>query len=382
MLADIVRRLDVNEVVARMIERFRSEISGYQRLPEPVLQGEIFEIARRNVELFLRSVTAGHVPTADEMQPFRDSARRRATEGMPLEDLLHAYRLGARLAWIAIEDATRPEERTALLLGVELVMQYVDQVTAAVAQTYLDERQHLVSETERQLRVLFETLVDNAVVDPDLRELAERHGFPITRTYRPFAYMVLDAPAHEHSEIAAAMRGAGVLALTEGIRVTGLVPETGPAPPLDDPRALRAAGEPVSRADLPEVVEELRLLLDIGRRRGVTGDISAEDYLPELLLFRSPRLVTLLERRTLGPLQDYAERRSSELLGTLEAFVYSALDRRTTSERLHVHPNTLDYRLKRIEALTGLSLGDPRDMLLVTLALKHRALTQDAEGEV
>src|SRR5918999_3185354 len=171
MLADIVRRLDVNEVVARMIERFRSEISGYQRLPEPVLQGEIFEIARRNVELFLRSVTAGHVPTADEMQPFRDSARRRATEGMPLEDLLHAYRLGARLAWIAIEDAARPEERTALLLGVELVMQYVDQVTAAVAQTYLDERQHLVSETERQLRVLFETLVDNAVVDPDLREL-------------------------------------------------------------------------------------------------------------------------------------------------------------------------------------------------------------------
>ena len=50
------------------------------------------------------------------------------------------------------------------------------------------------------------------------------------------------------------------------------------------------------------------------------------------------------------------------------------LDRREAAEQLHVHPNTLDYRLGRAAELTGLDLGRPDDLVLTVLALKQRAL--------
>jgi DNA-binding PucR family transcriptional regulator len=112
----------------------------------------------------------------------------------------------------------------------------------------------------------------------------------------------------------------------------------------------------------------------------VTGTVSVRDFLPELLLARSPQLGATIERRALGPLRDYSERRSADLLETLEVFMEAGLDRRTAAERLHVHPNTLDYRLRRVEELTGLAMSRPDDLALIALALKHTALRRHVEG--
>src|SRR5581483_7458976 len=117
-------------VAERMVATFRGQIAGYQRLPEPVVLGQIFEVSRRNVELFFRSVMEGRDVSEDDLSPFKESAKDRAAEGMPLEDLLHAYRLGGRLAWEAITAAARPAEQQALLIGADLVMGYVDRVSA------------------------------------------------------------------------------------------------------------------------------------------------------------------------------------------------------------------------------------------------------------
>jgi hypothetical protein len=175
VLAEIVKRVEPADVAQRMVARFRSEIAGYQRLPEPVIANQILEISRQNVELFFRSILEGRGPTDGDLTAFRESARDRAAEGMPLEDLLHAYRLGGRLGWQAITEADEPDERLALIDGAERQMDYVDRVTAVVAQAYLDERQHLVSEEERRLRNLFDTLVQSdGEVPPGLHELAER----------------------------------------------------------------------------------------------------------------------------------------------------------------------------------------------------------------
>jgi DNA-binding PucR family transcriptional regulator len=55
-------------------------------------------------------------------------------------------------------------------------------------------------------------------------------------------------------------------------------------------------------------------------------------------------------------------------------FVECDLDRRRAAAQLHVHPNTLDYRLRRIADLAGVDLGRPGDITAVTLALKQREL--------
>jgi DNA-binding PucR family transcriptional regulator len=105
-----------------------------------------------------------------------------------------------------------------------------------------------------------------------------------------------------------------------------------------------------------------------------------DGFLLELLLARAPDLGDRLAGRVLGPLEAYAERRSSDLLETLEAFLESGLDRRQTAQRLHVHPNTLDYRLRRIAELTGLEPGRPRDLVLLELAIARRKLPPGRRG--
>jgi len=386
VLAGVVRRVDPSDVAEGMVARFRSEIAGYRRLPEPVVIGQIFEICRQNVELFFGSVLDGKEPSEADLGAFRQSARDRAGEGMPLEDLLHAYRLGGRMGWQALVEAATPEERPALLSGAELLMDYVDRVSAVVAQAYLDARQHLVSEEERRLRDLFDALVGGHPVGAGLQECADAIGFALVDSYQPFAQTLPGAAAPGHAQVAEALRSRGVLALTEGDRVTGLIPLDGDegapaADPLDllgsvaGEEPLVAVGDPTPRADLPEALEELRLLVDLGRRLGCNGRLDPGAFVPELLLARSPRLAELARQRALAPLEQYAERRGSDLIETLEAFVAEDLDRRRAAERLHVHPNTLDYRLRRVAELTGLDLGCAADLSLAMLALKQRAMT-------
>ena len=381
LLSALVERVDPLAVAHEMVDAFRSEITGYTRLPESVLTGQILDVSRSNVELFFRSITStSGPPSEEELLPYRESARSRAEEGLPLEDLLHAYRLGGRLGWQALLNAALPDEYPALLAAAEPLMHYIDSVSAAVAQTYLDEHQHIVSEEERRQRALVEALVHPEREAPALRDLAERVGFPLAETYRPFAKALPGAPTHAHSQLASALRTRGVLALTEGDRVTGLATEDADEAVFSRPQGLYALGMPAPRAELAVALDDMRLLVGVARREGLEGSIEVDGFLLELLLARAPDLADRLAGRVLGPLEAYAERRSSDLLETLEAFLECGLDRRQTAQRLHVHPNTLDYRLRRIAELTGLEPGRPRDLVLLELALARRKLPPGRRG--
>uniref|UniRef100_UPI003F84E5CD helix-turn-helix domain-containing protein n=1 Tax=Actinosynnema sp. TaxID=1872144 RepID=UPI003F84E5CD len=62
---------------------------------------------------------------------------------------------------------------------------------------------------------------------------------------------------------------------------------------------------------------------------------------------------------------------------TLEVHLALDLDRRATAARLHLHPNTVDYRLRRIHRLTGLSPTRPQDCRSLAAALVARRFTDD-----
>ncbi|MEA2448766.1 MAG: hypothetical protein QOG63_698 [Thermoleophilaceae bacterium] len=379
LLAEIVARVDTDDVARRMAQGFADEIDAYRELPEPVIAEQIVAISRHNLDLFFRALVEGRQISDEELRPFQESARRRAEEGLPLEDLLHAYRLGGRMGWEALIAAATPEEQSALLPSVARLMEYVDRVSDAVTDTYHDERRHLMSAEERQLHDLFEALLAGAALDAALRTAAEHAGLPLVDRYRPFAIRLADGPAHVASQVAAALRQGGRLALTEGSGVVGIAPASAD-PPHVESAALVAIGEPARPGSLAGALDDVRLLLDVATRLGAGGVVAVRDYLPELLLARSPQLGTAVVRRALGPLEDYAERRSADLLETLEVFMRVGLDRRTAAEELHVHPNTLDYRLRRVEELTDLLLSRPGDLALIALALKHRSLRWRAEN--
>lgn len=105
---------------------------------------------------------------------------------------------------------------------------------------------------------------------------------------------------------------------------------------------------------------------------------SAVTYFGDLEFYQ---LLTLLRnnmesdrffRRTLGRLIEHDEAHNAELVQTLEGFFACHGNASRTADRLHIHRNTLTYRLERIAEITQLDLDDPDARFSLQLALKLR----------
>ncbi|AJT65527.3 hypothetical protein T261_3865 [Streptomyces lydicus] len=125
---------------------------------------------------------------------------------------------------------------------------------------------------------------------------------------------------------------------------------------------------------VPESRREADRILDAMVRVGVDTtvaalpDIQAEVLISELLALlvahpdlRDPRLTALVS---------YDSRSQGQLAETVLAYLNAFGDVRAAAAELHVHPNTLRYRIRRAEELTGLDLSRPDQRLLAMLQLR------------
>ncbi|HEX6515619.1 MAG TPA: PucR family transcriptional regulator ligand-binding domain-containing protein [Nocardioidaceae bacterium] len=77
--------------------------------------------------------------------------------------------------------------------------------------------------------------------------------------------------------------------------------------------------------------------------------------------------------RVLGPLLEYDDVHASELVQTLSCFLEENRSWQRAAARLHVHRQTLVYRIRRIETLTGRSVSDTGDVAELWLGLQAAA---------
>jgi len=93
--------------------------------------------------------------------------------------------------------------------------------------------------------------------------------------------------------------------------------------------------------------------------------------LHELLLANVPTpVLRSFRERLLGPLREYDDRHSAELMTTLRAFLACDGSWSVCASRMYVHVNTVRYRIGRIEALTGRDLSALADRVDFFLALR------------
>jgi sugar diacid utilization regulator len=109
------------------------------------------------------------------------------------------------------------------------------------------------------------------------------------------------------------------------------------------------------------------------RRLGRAGAVSAFGDLGILrLLLQVPDLTELRSFATdvLGKLSMHEQEHKSEYLTTLACYFRENNSPQRASRILHVHPNTVAYRVKRIEEITGLRLDNYTDRLIAQVALE------------
>lgn len=77
---------------------------------------------------------------------------------------------------------------------------------------------------------------------------------------------------------------------------------------------------------------------------------------------------------TLKSLADYDEKKSTEIVKTLESYFKHNGNLKKMSDALYTHYNTILYRINRINEITGMNLDDPNDRLNLEIALKIKEL--------
>lgn len=135
------------------------------------------------------------------------------------------------------------------------------------------------------------------------------------------------------------------------------------------------ADSPAGLAAVPGLRTEIDRVLDAASREGALIDVVttvAESRTGVLLgeivglLADNPDLVD----PRVGRLRDYDRTHGSDLVASVRAYLDAFGDVRTAAATMHVHPNTLRYRVRRAQELTGLDLGDQASRLVVSLALR------------
>ncbi len=366
--ATIVARIPRGEAASEMAAALESHVAAFEHV-SPDSHADIVDGLRRSLTRWSRFLATGKMPADSDFDQLREWARTRAGEGVRLEDLLRSFGLLHQLGWESLRRHARSDESEALLELAGLLAQYVAEISSVVTETYLAERELLVSEEERRTQTLLDRLCLDTPLGAGDSELAEHLGVPVQPAYRPFVVVLPGLPPHRYAALAARLRRGGwCLSLTQSECVVGLTWRPLELSDLGEgPQALLVIGEPTARAELQAAREELAVLAEHGRRAGLLGVLKADDYLLEMIVGRSPGLVERLRAKVLAPMLD-SDR--LEPARTLRALISCRFDRTATSTLLHVHRNTLAYRLRRIEEITGLDLGSPRDLACVYVAME------------
>jgi hypothetical protein len=394
-----VERL-VPRLARTMIDSFVGEIPLYAMLPREQLEGEILAITTANLRLFFSTLREGRPLASDELAEIRMSAARRAEERVPLEAVLTAYHVGGRIGWQALVDGAGPDDIDALVAAGTPVLRYVQQVTAAVAAAYLEEQQTIYGEERDARRSLASALLSGEPSD----SLAARLGTPVAE-----AYVVVALRLDPHPDETDKAVGGAVAARRKVRRVQSLLDEMAGEPVLSLlepsgglvflPTSLDGAADLAERLprfvatlheaagadtfaggavatgakDVPRATAQAQDVLRLaGRLHRPPGGYLLRDVLLEYQLTRPSDAVMELTR-LLDPID-----RNPDLPHTLEVYLAHDLDRRQAAAALHVHPNTLDYRLRRIVELTGLDPSTARGLQLLAAAVAARRLTGTA----
>lgn len=126
-------------------------------------------------------------------------------------------------------------------------------------------------------------------------------------------------------------------------------------------------------ATAERAVDAMRVAQSSGRKQ---ADAEAPDVALEVLVRGTQRtmgdLLSDLPRHPLHRLLDH-DARGGDLVATLTAWCRAGFDVSATAASLHLHPNTLRYRLRRAREISGIDDTHPRQRLALQLLLDPEA---------
>jgi hypothetical protein len=365
---------------------------------------------------------------------FRDIGRVEALTGRSLDQLHAALRVGARVTWQRMREKARPgtgDMEVFAQLG-EALFRHLDDLAAASAAGYAQARAELADDAEQLRRRLLDMVVCVPPTPPQaIAALAREAGWHLPRQVSVVALAALDVtgpgdpvPGGRQGGYSVRPPGDAQPGGRQGGRPPGDAQPFPPLPPfppevlinltrrdpcllVPDPDGpgrrrrleadlrgwlamasagngapwLAAVGPAMPLARASSSLRWARHALDLARRgtSGLTGEgqgaVWCDDHLVTQVLLADAELASLLSQRVLAPLRGLRPEAAARLADTLLAWLESADNAETAARRLHVHPQTVRYRMRQLTELFGDLLDDPDGRFRLQVALRARKLS-------
>lgn len=313
------------------------------------------------------------------------TGRLKAEQNIPVAALLHAYRMSGLIVWehVVEQSGSDPQLRSALPRLASQMWGIIDEFSSVAAVAHGEATaEHARSDTATRERLLSELLSGAAVDSERLWDILRAFRLPSSGTF-----VVVSAENSDHN-------GDPLPRAEEQLRSNGLssvwaweveakvgllsLPPAGDEPALHALAELASARVGVSRSfENPLAAAGALREAQLACRCAAPGATAVTRYgdapLP-LFVAQLPVASRELVGQVLGPLLQLPATERETLFGTLEAWYSHGGSSPRAAGSLHCHRNTVLYRLRRIDQLTGLSVADPAQGAELYLALRAARL--------
>jgi len=334
---------------------------------------------RDALRTFVRLLRDGRGLRAGDLERLGSMGAQQAELEVPLELVFGAYRLAARVLWDEVigQPALLNDVSPSTVIGVtSTVLEYFDEISAAVGRAYLETRERLLRQRDRDRdRILQRLLAGDS--SAELRRLAASSELTLLPPYQVVACGIPTIEAERQLEEVWRPEGIHLIGDDPGVWIA-LVPVGQDLAQLCGAVSAAVFGVGPVAASLDAVApsaHRARRALEVGRRlypdRTVHTD--AEVGVFAALAADGDALRGFIDR-VLGPLTAGTANRRLELVATLEAL----LDSRSigeAAERLGVHRHTVVYRVSKLRHL-GIDTDDPAQRHQLWLALRCLSLLE------
>ncbi len=308
-----------------------------------------------------------------EQALFEELGRMHWQQQRDVTNLLAAYRTGAAVAWRHVADAALrlgvPAEAFAGLAAA--VFAAVDQLSSASLRGYVRAQATAAGYGRERLRdELAELLLSDRSDTAAVRAAAARAGWSLPQQ----AAVVLIAPDKQVARMQDRLDDS-CLRLQRPQMLVAIVPDpSGPGRRKRLETALRGAaavvGATVPLDRLPSSVGLAELAVRLQQERILSDDpLFVDEHLDAMVVHRDHRLLAALRQQYLAPLAQLPAPTRDRLSETLRSWLMNMGNRKAVADELHVHPQTVRYRLGRLRELFGSALDEPATRAALLLAL-------------
>jgi hypothetical protein len=375
----LVHRL--TEVGRDVTSSVRSNVDFY-KANRVVTDADLLDSTVDNIRFLLASLTAGD---PFDTSPAAVTGTKRAAAGVPLPEVMAAFRVAVHTLWdTMVETADGHPEigRDAVLRATSMMWQAQDVYTDAMVDAYRRVAVQKAIDDEAERSALTEALLQTRLSDDrSLWEVAQMLRLPQKGPFVVIAAVCPQIGKQALPGIADMLRSVDVFSawrllpdIQIGIAHVPSKAEHAAMLDLLNRVAIGRIGVSPQFDDLADTAEALRYarVASSAHAGAPTGTTVFEDSVLAVAAVSAPEVSAKVAHIVLGAFDDLGADEREVLFTTFRRWVQNKGSMATTAEQMYCHPNTVRYRLHRIEERTGRSLSVPNELAELCLAFEIR----------